>query len=78
MTQNQRLPAFNTVGRIAERLGVRLHRVLHVVATRHHIRPAARAGAARLYDETAVAQIRHELNAIDARRSERERVNDAP
>ena len=31
--------------------------------------PAARAGTLRLYDEAAVAQVRHELNGIDARRA---------
>jgi hypothetical protein len=46
-----------------------LHRVLHVLATRQHIRPAARAGILRLYDRTAIAQVRYELNLIDARRS---------
>jgi hypothetical protein len=30
--------------------------------------PAARAGTIRLYDRQALALIRHELNAIDARR----------
>jgi hypothetical protein len=31
--------------------------------------PAARAGTLRLYGQEAVALIRHELNAIDARRN---------
>lgn len=42
--------------------------VIHVLATRRHIRPSARAGTLRLYDKRAVAMVRHELNAIDARR----------
>jgi len=46
-----------------------LPRVLYVLCTRRHILPAARAGTLRLYDRQAVAQIRHELTAIDARRS---------
>jgi hypothetical protein len=53
---------------IAAELGVPLHRVLHILATRRHIQPAARAGTLRLYDQRAVAMVRHELNAIDARR----------
>lgn len=61
-----------TPGRIAQELGDRLRRVQYVLATRPHIRCRARAGTLRLYDRRAVAQIRHELNAIDARRAERE------
>jgi hypothetical protein len=53
---------------IAAELAVPLHRVLHVLATRQHIRPSARAGTLRLYDRRTVAMVRHELNAIDARR----------
>jgi hypothetical protein len=61
-------PRLITVGIIAAQLGEPLHRVLHVLATRPHIRPAARAGTLRLYNRKAVAMVRHELNAIDARR----------
>jgi hypothetical protein len=61
-------PALTTPGVIARELGEPLHRVLHILATREHIRPSARAGTLRLYDRQAVAQVRHELNAIDARR----------
>jgi hypothetical protein len=32
------------------------------------LQPTARAGTLRLYDRQAVALVRHELNAIDARR----------
>ena len=62
---------FRTPGRVAAELGVPLHRVLHVLATRSHIKPTARAGTLRLYDVKALAQIRHELNAQDARRPQR-------
>lgn len=62
------LPRLITAGVIARELNAPLHRVLHVLATRRHIRPAARAGGYRLYRSRAVAQVRHELNAIDARR----------
>ena len=65
-------PALTTPGVIARELGVPLHRVLHVLATREHIRPAAKAGTLRLYDRQAVAMVRHELNAIDARRCRKE------
>ena len=53
---------------IAGELREPIHRVLHVLSTRQHIRPSARAGTLRLYDRQAVAMVRHELNAIDARR----------
>lgn len=61
-------PTLVTSGVIAAELGEPLHRVLHVLRTRPHIRPRARGGTLRLYDRDAVAQVRHELNAIDARR----------
>jgi hypothetical protein len=66
------VPRLITPGVIAAELRVPLHRVLHVLATRRHIRPSARAGTLRLYDRQAVAMVRHELNAIDARRCRRE------
>jgi hypothetical protein len=62
-------PRLITTGLIAARLGVPLHRVQHILATRKHIVPSARAGALRLYDRRAVAMVRDELDAIDARRS---------
>ena len=65
---DERTPRLRTPGVVAEELGVPLHRVLHVLRTRHFIRPAARAGRLRLYGREAMALIRHELNAIDARR----------
>jgi hypothetical protein len=64
-------PVLLTAGKLAERLGEPIHRVLHVLATRQHIRPLARAGTLRLYDNDSVAAVRHELNAIDARRASR-------
>jgi len=65
------VPSLLTPGRIADQLGVPLPRVLYVLATRRHISPAAPAGTLRLYDGETVARIRHELNAIDARRDGR-------
>jgi hypothetical protein len=64
-------PRLNTPGRLANALNVPLHRVLYVLRTRRHIRPTARAGALRLFDRKAIAMVRHELHAIDARRSNR-------
>lgn len=60
-------PRLNTVGRIAEKLREPVHRISYVLATRPHIRPSAFAGRARLFDRRGIAQIRHELNAMDAR-----------
>jgi hypothetical protein len=61
-------PSLLTSGRIAALLGVPTGRVLHVLATRADIRPAALAGRVRLYDRDALARVRHEVSAIDARR----------
>ncbi|MBX3355253.1 MAG: hypothetical protein KF724_06105 [Phycisphaeraceae bacterium] len=61
-------PRLVTPGVIARELRAPLHRVLYVLTTRRHVRPKARAGAIRLYAEDAIAQVRHELAAIDARR----------
>ena len=63
------VPSLLTPGRIAGLLGVSLSRVLYVLSSRRHIVPAARAGTIRLYRSHAVAMVRHELNAIDARRN---------
>jgi hypothetical protein len=71
------LPRLITPGVIAAELHVPLHRVLNVLATRQHIRPSAIAGTLRLYDRRAVAMVRHELNAIDARRCCRKPVASA-
>jgi hypothetical protein len=62
------VPSLLTPGRIADELGVPLPRVLYVLSARPHIRPSARAGCLRLFDRHAVAQVRQELTAIDARR----------
>jgi hypothetical protein len=62
------IPLLLTIGVIAAELHVPLHRVQHILRTRQHIRPSARAGTLRLFDRRAVAQVRHEINAIDARR----------
>lgn len=71
MRATQRTPKLRTAGVIAAELGEPLHRVVNVLRTRQHIRPAARAGTLRLYDREAVAMVRHELNGIDALRANR-------
>ncbi len=63
------LPRLATVGQIAALLDVPLHRVEYVVRSRPHITPRAIAGGARCFSNEAIAQIRHELNAIAARRN---------
>lgn len=62
------IPALRTPGVIATALGEPLHRIVYVLRTRPHIRPAATAGRLRLYDAEAVAMIRQALNGIDARK----------
>lgn len=69
---------FRTTGKIARELKEPVRRIEYVLATRPHIRPVALAGNVRLFDREAVAQIRHELNAIDARKADsREGAADA-
>ncbi len=63
----QQKPTLDTPGKIAAKLGVPLWRVQYVLATRD-ISPVAYAGRLRLFDRAAVARIRHEINAIEARR----------
>ena len=67
-------PKLRTAGIIADELREPLHRVLRILNTRPHIRASARAGTLRLYDAAAVAMVRDELDAIDARRCSRAEV----
>ncbi|HKI33596.1 MAG TPA: hypothetical protein VKA46_17205 [Gemmataceae bacterium] len=63
------IPQLRTPGVIATELGASLSRVLYVLQKHSQdIKPIGRAGVLRLYDCRAVAMVRHELNAIDARR----------
>ena len=71
MTNQQVVAKLRTPGVLAADLDVPLHRVLYILQTRDHIKPSARAGRLRLYDREALALIRHELNAIEARRAGR-------
>ena len=61
-------PTLITPGVIAAELREPLHRIQYILATRVHIEPSAKAGTLRLYDRKAVAMVRHEINAMDARR----------
>ncbi len=61
-------PHLITAGVIATELCVPLHRVLYLLRTRPHIRPAARAGSLRLYDRRAVALVLAELNFMATHR----------
>jgi len=70
-------PKLITPGVIATAVDAPLHRVLNVLATRRHIRPAARGGTLRLYERDAIAMVRHELTAMDARRLSRKGGADA-
>jgi hypothetical protein len=57
-----------TAADIAARLGQPLRRVQWVLATRHHIRPAALAGVVRVYSTTAIALVQDEIDRIDRRK----------
>ena len=46
-----------TVGQIAQQTGLPIHRVEYLIASRK-IKPIARAGHLRIFDERAVEQIR--------------------
>lgn len=63
------IPSLLTPGRLADELGVPLARVTYILRTRRHIQPRARAGTLRLYSYDVLPLLRHELNAIDARRA---------
>lgn len=60
-----RPPRLRTPGVLASELGVPIHRIQYLLATRSHIRPAATAGRVRLYDRDALEALRRELWAID-------------
>ena len=70
-TKSKSVPQIYTRGLIAQILNVPVHRIEYILETRRHIRPRGIAGRTRLYDYEAVAMIRHELAAIEARREGR-------
>ena len=63
------LPQLITPSVMAARFEVPLRRVLDILANCPHIKPAALAGRTRVYSRESLAQVRHEVNARDARRS---------
>ena len=65
------IPRLVTVGVIASELGVSVDRVTRLLRARPHIKPQAYAGNVRLFDNTAVAQVRYEIGLIEARRAAR-------
>jgi hypothetical protein len=60
-----------TAGVIARRLNAPAARIAYILKTRSHIRPAAIAAGVYVYREAAVAMVRHELNALEAKRAEK-------
>ena len=61
------MTALNTVGELAAKVGAPLHRIEYILTSRD-IRPAARVGNYRMFDERGVEQVRHELRRIDRER----------
>ena len=60
-----------TVGAIAQELGVRSHRVEHVIRTRPHIVEVGRCGGNRLFDRKTIRLVRDALAGIDRVRLDR-------
>ena len=58
-------PALMTVGEIANRLGVPLHRVEYAVLA-HDISPVGRAGNARVFDDSALKRIKAALGSKES------------
>ena len=63
------VPRLATVGEIARRLNTTRDRVSYITQSRG-IHPSAVAGNALVYSDEAVARIRHELNVLDAVKSD--------
>lgn len=61
-------PQLLSIGEMAKRLGEPIHRVRFILESRGDIKPSALCGRTRVYDARALARVRHELAAIDARR----------
>jgi len=53
---------------LASILGVSVDRVRYILDTRYHIKPVVTVENMRFYRPDALAMLRHELNAIAARR----------
>lgn len=69
IAKSQPVTPLMTVGRIARLLRQPVHRISYVISSRR-IRESARAGRLRVFDLTAVAQIREALAAIDAQQEQ--------
>ena len=68
-------PRFVTSGDIARALGAKVTRVRHILATREHIRPVARAGMVRLYTESAIRDVAVVLDHDQAARGDEREVS---
>jgi hypothetical protein len=64
MVMASSVPVVPTVGEIARRVGVPIHRVEYVIRTRN-IHPTGWAGNARVFTDAEVAYIASELRRID-------------
>lgn len=62
------IPVLLTPGKMAAEIGTPLHRILHILRTRTHIQPVARAGVVRVFDRAALEAVRAEINHIVAER----------
>jgi len=62
----ERVPVAPTIGEIARRLGVAVHRVEYVVRSRD-LAPVSWAGNCRVFSEADVAFIGAQIRRIDAR-----------
>ena len=62
-------PDIASVGEIAERCSVPIHRAEYVIRSRG-IEPVLVAGGRRLFDEPAIEQIRSELRRIESERGQ--------
>lgn len=58
-----------TTTRVAERLGVPVHRVEYVLRTRRYLTPCALAGNVRLFDNETLLFIQFELELIADRKA---------
>jgi DNA-binding transcriptional MerR regulator len=63
----ERVPVTPTIGEIARRLGVAVHRVEYVVRTRN-IQPVSRAGNLRVFSEPDIDFVGAEIRRIDGER----------
>ena len=71
MSKKRPVPRLVTIGVIANELRVPVTRVERLLRSRPHIQPRAYANHTRLFDNGAIAQVRSELHAIDAKQQGR-------